>query len=325
MARIKIKYKFDPHSLSYEQIATTIKDRLLKFLYVVAAGAVFSFVVLLIAYNFLDSPKEKILKREIRQYKLQYEILNERLDRISMVMDDIQNRDDNIYRVIFEAEPIPSTIRKAGYGGTNRYAKLEGYSNSDILTETTKKIDLISRQLYIQSISFDDVFKMAKGKAQMLACIPAIQPISNKQLTMIASGFGYRFHPIYKTIRMHTGIDFTAHKGTPIYATGDGVVSKGNENLSGYGIACVIDHGYGYKTLYGHMYKMIVNPGQKVKRGQVIGYVGNTGISIGPHLHYEVIKNGIKVNPINYFYQDLTPEEYEKVIEISSRVNQALS
>jgi murein DD-endopeptidase MepM/ murein hydrolase activator NlpD len=319
----KTKYRFNRRSLKYEKLKVTLKDRIVKFLSIIATGMVFSAIVMLITYNFFESPSEKILKRENEQYKLQYKILNGRINQISKVLSDIQNRDDNIYRVIFEADPIPKTVREAGYGGVDRYAKLEGYDNSQIITETTKKIDKIARQLYIQSNSFDRVFKMAKSKAEMLSCIPAIQPVS-KNHSRLASGFGMRMHPIYKTLRMHTGVDFAAPRGTPIYATGKGVVIKVKYS-GGYGKEIVIDHGYGYKTVYAHLSKYNVRRGQKVKRGQIIGYVGSTGLSIGSHVHYEVRKNDKPINPVHFFFKDLTPAEYEKVIEISSKVNQALS
>ena len=321
----KVKYHFDRKSLEIEKIKITSKDRLVKVLRIFAIGLVFSTVVMLIAYTFFPSPKEKALQREIAQYEFQYNVLNDKLNRMLVVLDDIQKRDDNIYRVIFEAEPVPAIERQAGYGGVDRYEKLQSYDNSKLIIETTKKLDKISRQLYVQSKSFDEVFEMAKKKKEMLICIPAIQPISNKDLSRIASGFGYRVHPIYKTLRMHTGIDFSAPKGTPIYATGNGTVRNKRKGMRGYGKFCMIDHGYGYKTLYAHLSKVIVRSGQKVKRGEIIGYVGSTGLSVAPHLHYEVRINDKPVNPVHYFFNDLTPEEYEKVIEISSKINQALS
>ncbi len=321
----KNKYHFNFKSLQIEKVRVTFKEKLLKFLSIVAAGMVFSAVVILIAYNFFSSPKEKMLKRENDELKLQVELFNDRLDKIAVVLNDLQNRDDNIYRVIFESDPIPSSVRMAGFGGADKYSKLEGYDNSDLLINTTKRLDIISRQLYIQSKSFDYIFDKAKKKNEMLLCIPAIQPISNKDLTHIASGFGYRIHPVYKTIKMHTGIDFTAPTGTIIYATGDGTVNSETGLKSGYGLAIVIDHGFGYQSLYGHCSRIIVKPGEKVKRGQIIGYVGSSGLSVGPHVHYEVIKNGVKIDPINFFYNDLSPADYEKVIEIASRVNQSLS
>ena len=238
-------------------------------------------------------------------------------------MEDLQERDDNIYRVIFEAEPIPSTVREAGIGGVDRYSELEGLSNGDIVIETAKKLDLIAKKAYIQSKSLDELENLAKRKEDMLRSIPAIQPISNSDLKRIASSFGMRIHPFYKVPKMHTGMDFTAPTGTDIYATGDGVVQKVDYSQRGYGNHVVIDHGFGYATLYAHMHSISVRPGQKVKRGSVIGQVGNTGMSVAPHLHYEVHKAGKQINPINYFFNDLTPEEYEKVIELSSLPTQS--
>ena len=225
--------------------------------------------------------------------------------------------------MIFEAEPIASSIRKAGYGGINRYKDLEGYNNSDLIIQTTKKIDQISKQMYIQSKSFDEIVDLAKNKTKMLASIPAIQPVSNKDLSRMASGFGYRIHPIYKTRRLHAGMDFSAKTGTPIYATGDGKIFKVSKTRKGYGNYVIIDHGYGYKTLYAHMSKFIVKKGQSVKRGETIGFVGNTGTSVAPHLHYEVHKNGRKIDPVNFYYNDLNAEEYEKMRIISSQSNQS--
>ena len=317
------KYRYNPATLSYEKIEYGFIYKLKRLLSFTAIGLIFAAIIIFLAYTFIDSPKEKLLKREIDQLALQYEILNNRLDQTSIVLDDLQERDDNIYRVIFEAEPIPSAIRKAGFGGINRYEKLQGFDHSNLIIEITKQVDKISKQLYIQSKSFDDVFGMAKNKSEMLAAIPAIQPIANKNLTRVASGFGYRIDPVYKTKKMHAGMDFTAPKGTEIYTTGNGTVVGIKKSNRGYGNHVTIDHGYGYKTLYAHMNKIIVRLGQKVKRGEVIGYVGNTGKSLGPHLHYEVIKNGRKINPVNFYFNDLTPEEYEKMIELASRVNQS--
>lgn len=325
MVKKKHHYFFNTKSLIYEKVRITIKDKFLKLLSIVAAGMVFATIVLLFAYNFFHSPKEKMLNREIEQYKQQYSLLNDKIYQINKILEDLENRDDNIYRVIFEAEPISSSVRRASYGGTDRYAKFEGFNNSDIIIETTKKMDKISRRLYVQSKSYDEVVKMAKNKSQMLACIPAIIPIRNGA-SKICSGFGYRIHPIYKTMRMHPGIDILIPRGTPIYATGDGFVDNPKTNyLSGYGIVCILNHGYGYQSLYGHMSRIVVKSGQKIKRGQLIGYVGSTGMSTAPHLHYEIWKNGKRINPVNFFYNDLSPAEYQKVIEVSSRINQALS
>lgn len=319
------KYKFNKHTLQYEQVNASFKDKLKSFLNYFAGGIAFATVIMFIAYTFFDSPKEKMQKREIKQLNLQFKMMNDKVAELESIVADMEDRDDNIYRTIFEAEPIPKEKRLAGFGGSDRYAELEGFNNSDKIISTAKRIDKLSRRLYVQSKSFDDIFEMAKNKEQMLASIPGIMPISTKDLRRIASGYGYRIHPVYKKWRMHTGIDFTSPTGTPIYATGDGRVTKPSGSMAGYGKTVIIDHGYGYKSLYAHMSKIAVRPGQKIKRGQIIGYVGNTGISTGPHLHYEVHKNDKAVNPVHFFFQDLSPEEYNQVLEIASRPNQSMS
>lgn len=319
----KVKFRYNAKSLKYEKVEITLRERILKILSYFASGLVFAAITIALAYSYFDSPKEKQLLRERDQLKLQYEILNNKLGQIEAVLGDIQQRDDNIYRVIFEAEPIPSTIRQAGSGGANKYGRLSGYENAELITETSDRLDRITRQLVVQSKSFDEVIKLAKSKEVMLKSIPAIQPISNKDLTRIASGFSYRIHPIYKIMHFHTGLDFAAPTGTEIYSTGDGVVRIADAESRGYGNHIVIDHGYGYQTLYGHLSRYAVRQGQKVKRGEIIGYVGSTGTSTAPHLHYEVIKGGEKINPINFFYNDLSPADYEKVLELASKSNQS--
>lgn len=319
----KVKYYFNTHSLKYEKVVVSIKKRLLSALAFISTAGVFATVILVVAYSYFDSPKEKKLKREISHLSLQYEVLNSRLKQVSSVLKDMEQRDDDIYRVIFEAEPISDNVRNAGFGGVNRYKSLEGFESSDLIIQTTEKLDKLSKQMYIQSKSFDEVFKLVKNKSEMLASIPAIQPISKKNLKMIASGFGYRIDPLYKTIKMHAGLDFAAAMGTPIYASGNGVVKSAQFERSGYGNCVVINHGFGYQTLYGHMSRIAARPGQKVNRGDIIGYVGSTGKSTGPHLHYEVIKGNNKINPVNFFYNDLTPAEYQQMLEISSQNNQS--
>jgi murein DD-endopeptidase MepM/ murein hydrolase activator NlpD len=320
----KVRYHFNTQSLKIEKVKVTFKQRFLRFLSVFFTGLVFAALVLVLAYNFIDSPKERILRREIEQYKLQYSILNDRLDKVQAVVTDLRERDDNIYRVIFESEPIPVSVREAGYGGVDRYARLEGFKNSEIIINTTKKLDLITSQLYVQSKSFDEVFSLAKRKEELLASIPAIQPVANKDLRRIGSYFGYRTDPFYKVTKFHEGIDFTAPVGTDIYATGDGKVVNIEFSRRGYGNLVEIDHGFGYRTVYAHLSKMNVKMGQKVSRGEVIGFVGNTGKSTAPHLHYEVRKNGKAVDPINFFFNDITPEEYAAMIELSQRPSQTL-
>ena len=319
----KIKYYYDTKTLSYKRIQLSKLEKTKRYLLFFSSSLFLSLAILLVFFQFFDSPKENKLKNEIKNLSTQYKVIDESMRQIEIVLDDIQQRDDNIYRTIFEADPIPKSIRKQGFGGVNRYKKFSGYSNSDIIINTTKKIDQLTKQLYLQSKSFDDIINLAKDKSRMLASIPAIQPVSNKQLSRMASGYGYRIHPIYKTRKMHAGMDFSAKTGTEIYATGDGVISKVRRSKRGYGNHVKINHGFGYETLYAHMSKYIVRKGQKVKRGEVIGYVGNTGTSVAPHLHYEVHKDKRKINPVNFYYNDLNPEEYEKMIEISLQSNQS--
>lgn len=320
----KERYLFNTKSLKVEKVQVTIWDKVKAMLRIIFAGMVFSVIVLSIGYTFFDSPKEKILRREIEQFKFQYQLINDRMDILATVLDDMRVRDDHIYRVIFETEPIPKTIREAAFGGTDRYSQFQGYQNSQLISATMQRLDQITRQLYVQSKSYDEVFDMAKNKADMLASIPAIIPVANG-VERLVSGFGFRIHPIYKTRRMHTGVDFLAPTGTPIYATGNGKVVEAERSNHGYGRMVVIDHGYGYETLYAHLSQIRVREGQEIKRGEIIGMVGNTGTSTAPHLHYEVIRNGRKVNPIDYFFNDLSPEEFEYIIEVASRENQSLS
>jgi murein DD-endopeptidase MepM/ murein hydrolase activator NlpD len=283
----------------------------------------FAGIILSLAYTFIDSPKELVLKRENAQLQQKYTLLNKDLGLLERVLNDIEKRDDNIYRVIFEAEPISANVRKAGVGGVNRYSDLEGFNNSKLVISTSKRLDDIAKRMYVQTKSFDEVIEMAKNKEQLLASIPAIQPVANKDMKRVASGFGFRIHPIYKVSKMHAGMDFSAPVGTDIFSTGDGKVIQVINARSGYGKHVVIDHGFGYRTLYAHMSAIDVKRGQKVKRGDVIGKIGNTGTSSGPHLHYEVIKDGKKINPANFYFNDLTPQEYDLMIELSSHANQS--
>lgn len=320
----KVKYRYNTKSLTYEKVEISWQRKTLTILSFLLTGVVFGSLFFFLAYTYIDSPKEKEIKRENKKLQMKYEFLNKKLDEVAAVLDDIEERDDNIYRVIFEAEPIAENIRKAGFGGINRYKNLEGFKSSELMTESTKKMDIILKQLYIQSKSFDEVMEMAMKKKELLASIPAIQPVSNNDLKRMASGYGYRIDPHYKTRAFHAGMDFTAPRGTPIYATGDGKVSRADNSAKGYGNHVRIDHGYGYVTLYAHMYKIKVRLGQTVKRGDIIGLVGNTGKSVGPHCHYEVRKNGKPLNPVNYYFNDLSPEQYEVMVEMANATNQSL-
>ncbi len=316
----KIKYRFNSETLSYDKISLGLKKRLLRLLPHILSSIVLTLILYFVVfYYFIDSPKEKKLKREVVVLNTQFDILNSKFNNAYKVLSELQYRDDNIYRTIFEAESIPSTVREAGVGGINRYVKLEGFTNSEIVVSTTKRLDELLRKIVIQSKSFDEVENLTKNKEKFLASLPAIQPMRNKDLTRIASYFGYRDDPIYRGVRkMHEGIDFTAPRGTEIFVTGDGVIEQVKYSRRGYGNQIVVNHGFGYKTRYAHLHKILVRPGQKVTRGDIIGQVGSTGKSIGPHLHYEVLKNNKAINPINFFYLDLSPEEYDKMLELSS-------
>ncbi len=320
----KHKYHFNTKTLKFEKARVTIKERSLKVLSFLFTTLAFASLVIFLAYNFLESPMEKMQRRELANMKTQYKILNTRLDQLLLVMQDMQERDDNIYRVIFEQEPIPSSIRKAGFGGIDRYANLRGLKNSELIISTSEKLDVIANQMYVQSKSFDVVFELAKNKEKMLASLPAIQPVRNKDLRRIGSYFGYRTDPFYKIQKFHEGLDFSAPVGTEVYATGDGVVVAVERSRIGYGNHVLIDHGYSYQTLYAHLSNFEVRRGEKVKRGQVIGYIGNTGKSTSPHLHYEVHRNGRPIDPIHFLFNDITADQYEMLIELSARPGQSM-
>ncbi|MFP4046814.1 MAG: M23 family metallopeptidase [Bacteroidales bacterium] len=319
---MKYKYKYNPRTVRYEKVKLTWKDKLYRFLTYFSATILIAIMYNFVFSIFFDTPKEKGLQRENRQLKLQYELLNKRFALVENTLENLQQRDNSIYRVIFETDPIPASVREAGFGGTDRYENLKGFENSEIVVKTATRLDKLSKQLYVQSKSYDEIVDLAKNKEDMLASIPAIMPISNRDLTRTASGFGWRIHPIYKIKKFHQGMDFTAPTGTEIYATGDGVVEKVKNSLRGYGKHVVVNHDFGYKTLYAHLNDFNVRRGQRVKRGDVLGYVGNTGLSTAPHLHYEVQKDDSAVNPIHYYFNDLTPEQYEKMIVISSNSGQ---
>ncbi len=320
----RVKYVFNHKTLSFEHARLTARHYIIKVLSYLSTSVVFTVVFVIVGTYFFDSPKERALRREIRQYELQYKLINERLEKLELVLGDMADRDDNIYRVIFEAEPIPTEARKAGYGGSDRYKDLEGYRNSEILVHTAKKLDQITAKMYVQTKSFDEVYDMAINKSRLLASIPAIQPVSNHDLRRLSSYFGYRTDPYYKVPKFHEGVDFSAPPGTEIYATGDGVILESDRSKSGYGNQIVIDHGFGYKTMYAHLQSFKVRAGEHVKRGQVIGAVGSTGKSTSPHLHYEVWKNNQPVNPINYFFNDVSPEQYEEILILSQRPSQTM-
>ena len=317
------KYKFNPDSLSFDKIRLGIKALLLRFLAYFTGSLIVALIYWVIFASFFDSPKEKALKQEVAQMTIQYDLIHREMANVENVLEDLQKTDDNLYRTIFEAEPIPATLRDGGIGSVNRYEALEGYNNSSLVIETANRLDKIRKKVYVQSKSFDDLIKLAKNKEDMLKSVPAIMPISNKDLTRTASGFGWRIHPIYKISKFHYGMDFTAPLGTDVYATGNGTVVGILSAQRGLGKHIIIDHGFGYTSIYAHLSNFNVRVGQKVLRGDVIGFVGSTGTSVTNHLHYEIKLNGVNVDPVNYYFEDLTAGEYERMIEIASKTGQS--
>jgi murein DD-endopeptidase MepM/ murein hydrolase activator NlpD len=311
------KYRYNPRTLTYDEVSVSLGMRALRTLLYLSPSIIVGLVVAFLFAKQLDSPKEKLLKKEISIYQEELQRLNKDMELVNRVLDDIEKRDEDLYRLALYADKFPEELRLMGIGGSDRYEYLNGYTNSELLKSTSENMDELERRLNGQSLSFKELLELAKNKEKMLASIPAIQPVNNKDLKRMASGFGYRIDPIYKTRRMHTGMDFTANVGTDVYATGDGVVEAIEVSGWGYGKSIVINHGYGYKTRYAHLSAFKVKQGQRVTRGELIGLVGNTGKSTGAHLHYEVEKGGAKVNPIHYYHSDLTPEQYEQLIQMS--------
>ena len=322
----KSKFYYDKKSLSFKEIKTSNRVKIINistFIFVTFIFGIISLFIL-ISTPYLNTPTELSQDRELKNYEFQLEILNKRLNQLENVLNNLELRDNNIYRVLFEANPIDPDIRKAGFGGINRYSDLEGFKNSNLIIETTKKIDILTKQLVIQSKSLDEIETLAKNKQLMLAAIPSIQPIKNDDLNRIASGYGIRTDPFDKSRKMHNGMDFSAPRNTPVYAASNGIISRADNRAIGYGKHIRINHGFGYLTLYAHLNSYNVVRGQNVKKGDIIGFVGNTGRSKGVHLHYEVHKDGKKVNPVNYFYSNLSPEEFDEILKISSQENQSL-
>ena len=319
----RIKYYYDTATCNYEQIKTSKWDVLFDLVGLLAVALLIAIAIFWGYTTYFESPKEAQLKQENALLKRYYDQIQQELDKSNRVLAHLQEQDDNLYRIVLETEPVPFSVRKAGIGGTNRYEEL--VDQPEFIASTLQKVEQLKRQLYIQSKSYDELAKRAQKKAKMLACIPAIQPIANKGLKRISSPFGMRLHPIYRVLMMHWGVDFSAAIGTPVYATGNGVVKLTKKSVQGYGNEVVIDHGNGFLTNYGHMQNFKVRPGQSVTRGQCIGTVGNTGSSTAPHLHYGVTKNGKKVNPAHYFINDLDAAQYDMILELAARKIQTSS
>ncbi|MGI9526054.1 MAG: peptidoglycan DD-metalloendopeptidase family protein [Weeksellaceae bacterium] len=322
----KKKFYFDKESQQYIPIVKSKTNTAKLILSAVFLTLFFSALGTAIAYHYLIKPKtagQAQLASELEAMELQYKILNKKFTQTQKVLDDMQERGDNIYRSFFELAPIPEDVSQAGFGGTNRYDKFTDLTYSDLVIETSKNLDILNKRLVVQSKSLDEVLEAAKNKEKMFQHIPAIQPVADKQLNRIASGYGMRLHPILKVGKMHWGLDFAAPTGTPIYATANGKVKLAG-SAGGYGNVVVIDHGYGYETYYAHMSKIKAKANQQVKRGDIIGFVGSTGLSSGPHLHYEVHKDGEKINPVAFLTDGISPDEFKELYEKSQKMTVSL-
>jgi murein DD-endopeptidase MepM/ murein hydrolase activator NlpD len=319
----KIKFYYNTNTLKFEKLEVPLKVKLLKTFGFIAASIVTGLIIMLIAFRYIEKPNEKVIRKQNEELKDKYKVLDERSRQLELKMAELETRDNNVYRAVFEALPVPDSARLKDLEVKKEVKLIESLGEEAIITSLGNQLNNLSLRLQFQAKSYKTIENMVKDKQKLLLAIPAIQPISNKDLTRIASGFGMRVHPILKISRPHNGLDFTAPSGIPIYATADGNVSKAEYN-GGFGNHVVINHGFGYESLYGHMSKLKVSNGQQVKRGEVIGFVGSTGLSSGPHCHYEVHKNGIPVDPIFYFYQDLTPAQYDRILKLAATAAQSL-
>ena len=321
----KVKYYYDPETLSYRPISSGKRLKISDLFLFLISSLLFGVVGLftLLSTDVINTPKEILQERELSNYKLQFDLLGRRIEQMQSVLTNIEERDNDIYRIYFEASPIPKEQRRAGFGGVNRYKDLEGYNSSEMIINTTKEIDILSKMLVVQSNSLEEIQELAERKEELLAAIPSIQPVRKEDLKRIASGFGWRIDPFTKARKKHYGMDFSAVRGTPIFATGDGKVVRADNRASGYGNHIRIDHGFGYISLYAHMSKYNVKRGQKVKRGDIIGYVGNTGRSVASHLHYEILKDNKKINPLNFYYGNLSTSEFDALLAQASQENQS--
>lgn len=320
----KIKYYYNTNTLRYEKLETPLRVKLLRVFAFLATALVTSAIISYFAFQFVGSPNERLLYLENERLNDQFEDVDKELKDLKQQMSELENRDNSVYRAIFEANPIPDSARVAELEKEKEIATVERMSSNQLVSSIFASLNTLGNRVAAQKKSYEEIANLMKNKEALLAATPAIQPVSNKDLGRIASGFGYRIDPIYKTIKLHAGLDFTGPSGAPIYATADGTVKTASFSTSGYGNHVIINHGYGYETLYGHMSKIKSRNGQRVKRGEVIGYIGSTGKSTGPHLHYEVRKNGQKIDPVYFFYNDLTPEQFDRMLKQAAASNQSL-
>lgn len=319
----KIKYFYNTNTLRYEKLETPLRVKLLRVLGFISAAIVTAIIIVSIAYRYFPSATEKRLMQDNMELQQQFEVLEERTKKLAQQVTDLEKRDNEVYRTIFEADPIPDSVRAKEIAQQKETQLVMRMANFQLESSIVETINNLSNRIYAQERSYNEIAEFIKNKEELLACTPAIQPVSNADLKRIASGFGYRIDPVYKTVKLHNGLDFSAPQGTPIYATANGVIRTAANLGTGYGNHVVINHGYGYETLYGHMFRIKVKSGQKVKRGEIIGWVGNTGKSTGPHCHYEVHKNGRHLDPVYFFYNDLTPEQYDRLLKLAASSNQS--
>ncbi len=319
----KIKYFYNTHTLRYEKLETPIRVKVLRVFGFLAAALVTAALISFFAFRFVGSPNERLLKMENDRLTDGYDQLSKELREVRREMRELEKRDNEVYRTIFEANPIPDSARAKAQEKVQQAAIIESMTGNQLYRSLLTSVNELRNRIAIQNKSYGEINERIKNKEKILAATPAIQPVSNKDLERIASGFGYRIDPIYKTIKLHAGLDFTSPTGTPIYATADGVIEESGFSDGGYGNHIIINHGYGYKTLYGHMSRIKARRGQKVTRGEVIGWVGSTGKSTGPHLHYEVHKNGQKIDPVYFFYNDLSPEQFDRLLKKAGASNQS--
>ena len=319
----KIKYYYNTNTLRYEKLEVPLRVKLLRIFGFIAAALVTAALISYFAFQFIGSPNEKLLRMQNERLSERYARLRDKVNSLDQQMDELEKRDNNVYRAIFEANPIPDSARAKELEAEKEIATVEGMPNNQLYSSIVNSLNLLTSRIAAQTKSYVQIDGLMKNKEQLLSHTPAIQPVSNKDLNRIASGFGYRIDPVYKTVKMHAGLDFAAPTGTPIYATANGTVTTAGNKGNGYGNHVIINHGYGYETLYGHMVKVKINPGKKVTGGEIIGWVGSTGKSTGPHCHYEVHKNGNKIDPVYFFYNDLSPDQFDRLLKQAAASNQS--
>jgi len=319
----KVKYFYNTHTLRYEKLEVPLRVKLLRFFGFIATALVTAAIIVWFGFRYIGSPNEKLLRRQLDDYEYNYSLLSKQVEDLQQQMVELEKRDNHVYRAIFEANPVPDSARAKKIENSQEITLVSRLNDNELIQSMSSQLQNLFSRVSYQEKSYEEIDEMIRNKEKLLASIPAIQPVSNKQLNAIASGFGTRIDPVYKVEKFHAGLDFAAPQGTPIYATANGKIKEAGFDEGGYGNHVVVDHGYGYETLYGHMVRIKARRGRSVKRGEVIGWVGNTGKSTGPHCHYEVHKNGTPVDPVYFFYNDLSPDQYDRMLKLAAASNQS--